>query len=226
MNYRHELKYYISNTDLPVLKSLLATVMYSDPNQGENGYTITSLYFDTLYNRYYDENNAGINTRDKIRIRKYNHSNDVLKLEIKSKENSLCMKESQIIDTELCKEMMTFPHIYTEPVDDTLYSKVLSINHTNALQPAAIIEYDRYAFVHPIGNVRITFDRNIRASVFTGNFLTEDYQCVPVLSDGTSILEVKYDEILPNYIACYLDHFELNQTAFSKYYLGRQVINI
>jgi len=39
------------------------------------------------------------------------------------------------------------------------------------------------------------------------------------------VLEVKYDEFLPDYIAGTLELGNLQRTAFSKYYLGRKAIN-
>ena len=48
---------------------------------------------------------------------------------------------------------------------------------------------------------------------------------VPVLPAGLHVLEVKYDEFLPDFIAKQLEIGILRQTAFSKYYLGRMAIN-
>ena len=94
MKYRHELKYFISESDICVLQQQLRPFMVTDPNQGEYGYTISSVYFDTPYNRFLDENEAGISLRDKVRIRTYNHDYSKVKLEIKSKNNALCIKKS------------------------------------------------------------------------------------------------------------------------------------
>ena len=42
-----------------------------------------------------------------------------------------------------------------------------------------------------------------------------------MLPKGMHVLEVKYDEMLPDFVAKQLEIGKLNQTAFSKYYLGR-----
>ena len=90
------------------------------------------------------------------------------------------------------------------------------------MEPKAIIAYERTAFVYPSGNVRITFDRNIMASRCLGEFLDPRVSCmIPVLPTGLHVLEVKYDEFLPDVIAQLLETGHLRQTAFSKYYLGR-----
>lgn len=88
-----------------------------------------------------------------------------------------------------------------------------------------MIEYERTAFVYPGGNVRVTFDRNIMASRACGDFFDERVSgMTPVLPEGLHVLEVKYDELLPDHIARQLEIGNLRQTAFSKYYLGRLAV--
>ena len=94
------------------------------------------------------------------------------------------------------------------------------------MEPRAIIAYERTAYVHPTGNVRVTFDRNIMASACCEDFFQQRVSgMVPVLPAGMQVLEVKYDELLPDHIAQQLELGKLRQTAFSKYYLGRLAIN-
>lgn len=223
MNFRHELKYFIHNSDIETLKLKLKAVMDSDPNQGEFGYNISSLYFDTIYNRFYDENNAGLSKRDKIRIRKYNHSNDLFKLEIKSKDTSLCYKQSQTISIDDVNNLMKLPY-YQQNIADikSVLNKVLLSNQLLCLKPSVIVDYDRYALVYKTGNVRITFDSHIKGNTYINQFIDNKALGINILKDNMAILEVKYDDILPNFIADILDSYHLNQTAFSKYYLCRQ----
>ena len=63
------------------------------------------------------------------------------------------------------------------------------------------------------------------ASRVCRDFLSEHVACtVPVLPAGMHVLEVKYDELLPDYIAQLLETGKLQRTAFSKYYLGRMAL--
>ena len=48
---------------------------------------------------------------------------------------------------------------------------------------------------------------------------------VPLLPSGMHVLEVKYDELLPDFIAQALELGTLQQCAFSKYYLGRMALS-
>lgn len=85
-----------------------------------------------------------------------------------------------------------------------------------------IVEYERVPYVYPLGNVRITMDENISASNRTELFLEKQIPLRPVLEAGQHVLEVKYDEYLPDYIYRTVQLENLRLTAFSKYYLCRR----
>ena len=96
---------------------------------------------------------------------------------------------------------------------------------TRGLAPKVIVEYERTAYISRLGNVRITFDRNIAASAPVGLFLEPRVPLTPVLPAGQHVLEVKYDEFLPDPVAQVLELGHLRRTAFSKYYLSRLVLS-
>ena len=56
-----------------------------------------------------------------------------------------------------------------------------------------------------------------------GSFLTGETVFAPI-KEADKILEVKYDEFLPGFIARLLEFGNMNQTAYSKYRLGREQI--
>ena len=72
-------------------------------------------------------------------------------------------------------------------------------------------------------NKRITFDKNIGVSRDVGRFFDRDIHAIPTMETGAHILEVKYDELLPDYIRKIVDFGSLHKTAFSKYYYARQI---
>lgn len=226
MIYRHELKYLINRFDGETLKSKLRVLMDNDQNSDDGVYKVSSLYFDTLYNRFYDENAAGSDIRKKIRIRKYNDNNEFIKLEIKSKNNSLCYKESQKIDANIASRLSHMPYVNFVGYSKGTLGKVLLANSMYCLKPAIIVDYNRYALVHKTGNVRITFDYNITGDVYINNFLSDYRSGLNIIDDNHMILEVKYDDILPSYINDMLEDYKLNQIAYSKYYLCRNMMDI
>ena len=225
MEYRVENKYLISDVDMVILEKRLKMVMKNDVHQTGKCYTIRSVYFDDVKDSCMDENDAGINYRKKYRIRKYDTIDSPIKLEIKEKTNGLTKKTSCTLSKEECHQI--FGNVHALHSDERKELNQLLLQMKCALmRPKTIIEYERTAFVHPVGNVRITFDRNIVASKRCDDFFEDKVaKKIPLLPTGWHILEVKYDEFLPDMIAKQLEIGSLQQIAFSKYYLGRLAIN-
>ena len=195
--------------------------MRQDANQKGDCYEIRSLYFDDAWDRCMDENEAGVDQREKFRIRIYDGSSDVIHLEIKEKFRSLTKKTSCDLTQEECLQILegTLPLALDSRAP---LNRLQMMARCSRMEPKVIISYERSAFVYPAGNVRITFDRNIMASSCREEFLEDRVSgMVPVLPSGVHVLEVKYDELLPDVILELLELGNLRQTAFSKYYLGR-----
>ena len=70
------------------------------------------------------------------------------------------------------------------------------------------------------GNVRITFDRNVRASGRTEDFGKSNIS-YDFLREYDKVLEVKYDEFIPDFLVQLLELGNMQQTAYSKYQLCR-----
>ena len=225
IEFRVEKKYLVSDDDLRVLRARLGAVMAQDVHQHGECYMIRSLYFDTFTDAGMDENEAGVDLRRKFRIRHYDPASASVRLEIKDKVHGYTKKSSCPLTREECMRLMESE--IPEGFDSRAPLSALRIQMlTNLMRPKAIIEYERTAFVHPTGNVRVTFDRNICASRCTEDFLSPQVGgFVPLLPSGMHVLEVKYDELLPDSIAQLLELGSLQQSAFSKYYLGRMAIN-
>lgn len=210
--------------DLAMLAARLKAVTRQDVHQDGDCYEIRSLYFDDLSDRCMDENEAGVDQRQKFRIRTYGADASVIHLEIKEKQRGLTRKTACSLSAEECRGLMDGSLPFG--VDDRAALNQLQIQRRCFhMKPKAIITYERTAFVHPTGNVRITFDRNIMASRFCEDFCHRQIAgLIPVLPAGMHVLEVKYDELLPDFIARQLETGKLRQTMFSKYYLGRLAI--
>lgn len=220
--YRHEFKYRCTAAQLAVLKSRLDAVMVPDTHAGPQGYTIRSLYFDDLENRCYYENENGTDPREKFRIRIYNDSAEKISLECKRKERGKTHKTSCPLTQEQTRQLMAgkvLPDIGSQP---PLLRKLTLQMMTRRLRPVVIVEYRRIPYVYKNGNVRITLDTNILSSSEVETFLDPRISGRPVLPVGQQLLEVKYDEYLPDFIYRSLMLPNLRQTAFSKYYICRK----
>ena len=93
---------------------------------------------------------------------------------------------------------------------------------TKRMRPVVIVEYERVPFVNKNGNVRITFDENIRSSNDISSFLQERINTRPIMGKVQSVLEIKWDELIPSYIKTHIQVDSLQWTSFSKYYLCRK----
>ena len=222
MKYRQEWKYICTQAQLDILKHRLLPVMKYDRHQVSDGtYHIRSVYFDDFKNAGMQENEDGLDCRKKYRIRIYNRSADLIHLEIKSKRKGMTHKESCTISRQTCEALINrSPIPYREDYPEPLKQLYLAIQ-TKGLRPVTIVEYERTAFVHPLGNVRITFDRNIAASHYVSRFLETNTYAIPILERGQHILEVKFDDFLPSQIRNAVDMGCLTRSAFSKYYIAR-----
>ena len=229
MYYRNEWKYLVTDADLAVLGARLKVLLPMDSHQTGSSYAIRSLYFDDLRNSCLRENEAGVDDRRKYRLRLYNGSAERIQLEIKEKLHGKTHKSSCLVSAGECREIMDGrpPAIGAgTPAPRNLLSIAMRTAGmaqmmTRRLHPVVIVEYERTAFVGRSGNVRITFDRNISACVQLGSFLEPHVPLTPILPAGQHVLEVKFDEFLPDYVAQALELGKLRQTAFSKYYLSR-----
>lgn len=221
MSYRYEIKYLILDSELEVLKFRLEKVLKKDIYQKGDYYTISSLYFDDFKDSLMKENFDGVDRRKKYRIRMYNHNNTSINLERKSKIRGLTKKESVPLTLEECKKLIKgqLGTILYEGMNKK--TQLLSEIYVDSLKPKSIVEYERSAWIAQAGNVRITFDRNIRGTEKTINFLNGEYTTVPLLKKGWNILEVKFDDYIPNYIIEILEIGSLRRTAFSKYVSSR-----
>lgn len=221
--YRHELKYEITDQQLAMLKVRLQHLIHKDIYAGPTGsYTIRSLYFDDYFDRCMRENEDGVDPREKFRIRIYNHSTDRITLECKRKERGKTHKTSCPLTEKQTRLLMAgkpIPDIASQP---PLLRKLTVQMLTRRMRPVVIVEYERIPYVHKNGNVRITLDTNISSSSAVDKFLDETVPKRPVLPARQQLLEVKYDEYLPDPIYRSLQLHSLRQTAFSKYYICRK----
>ena len=223
MDYRNEIKYLVSETQLVLLENRIRNLIQPDRHAGADGtYQIRSLYFDDFENTYYRENEMGTDPREKFRIRIYNGDPGRISLELKKKQHSMTQKLSCLLTEEQCRELMAGRPLPADPSYPPVLQKMNLLMKTRLLKPKVIVEYDRTPFVEKLGNTRVTFDRNIRSSNAVASFLEKRVPARPIMPAGKQILEVKYDEFLPDYLYRNLQLSNLRQTAFSKYYLCRR----
>ena len=218
---RHELKFFITPVQYQVLSRTLKSVLHPDPHGDENNqYHIRSLYFDTVNDdALYDKINGTAN-RDKYRIRIYNFSDSMIRLECKSKFRDLISKRSVRISRDLAEQLISADPTGLDTTASGLVSDVFREMRTHLLHPVVIVDYLREAYLHPAEEVRITFDMQLRTGLGSVDIFNPDVPTIPPFDHNEIILEVKYNQVLPPYIANLLT-FALRdgavQSAISKY---------
>ena len=223
---RHELKYFITPAEMSVLRGLLTPVMQLDPNGDENNeYYIRSLYFDIINDDALEEKIAGVGKRKKYRMRIYNFSDKVIKLECKSKYGDLISKQSVSIPRDLAEQLIAGDPEGLQRMRHPLLHDVYREMKTRMLRPVVIVDYIREAYIHPAEDVRITFDKQLRTGLFSSDLFNPYLPTYPVFDDPVEILEVKFNEFLPTYIQSILSGITAQRSAISKYTWCRRYEN-
>ena len=216
MDYRHEIKHFITQADAIAIRNSLSAVASIDPHaQKEGYYRIRSLYFDDLRDSALWEKLDGVNERRKYRIRYYNDDLSYIMLECKMKRDNVgCKLQERLTEDELRRLMngdicwMAASH---RPLLVTFYVQM----KTQGLRPRCVVEYMRVPFVYGPGNVRVTIDWNIRTGP-PAQFPDPVGLTLPV-AGNPMLLEVKWDEYLPSVIRQATALKSRGPTAFSKY---------
>lgn len=217
MKFRHEYKFLLNEGDYLILRARLRAVMARDAHtDGRCEYRIRSLYFDTPGDKALREKLDGVNCREKFRIRWYNGDLSFISLEKKSKINGLCSKVSAQITGEEAQRLLDGDLSWmldgSREVAAELYAKM----KFQQLRPKTIVDYTREPFVFPAGNVRVTLDREIRTGVCGRDALSPGAVTIPA-GERTVLLEVKYDEFLPDLVRNAVSLGGRRSGAFSKY---------
>lgn len=222
--YRCEWKYYISLAEYYYLRDMLCNIMTPDPNMGpKDEYFIRSLYFDSMDNVDHESKMAGIENRKKIRLRIYGTDTDKVKLEVKNRFNSYMLKESLVISRNDANEIINCNYNVLDKYENDVARKVRNIMSDELYSPKVIVDYEREAFVYPEHNVRVTFDKNIRAA-FSDRLFDPELGMIPIIREPVMVLEVKYDQMLPEYIKNVISTARILNSSVSKYCMAREML--
>ncbi len=223
MDFRSELKHYINYQDYLIIRSKISNFLTLDKNVYKDSfeYKIRSLYFDNFNNKVLEEKLLGLNKRDKFRIRLYNDDDSFIRLEKKSKINGLCKKISCSITKDEVLSIINNDIDFLMKSDKPLFQDLYIKMKTEFLKPKTIVDYEREAYVYKIGNVRITFDKNLRTGIVSNDIFSKELCTISPINKDYIVLEVKYDEFLPEFILNLIQLGERSKTSISKYALCR-----
>lgn len=216
LNLRHEWKHEISYLDMISIRRSMMEIADADPHAEEGFYEVRSLYFDNLYDKALMEKIDGVNCREKFRIRYYNGNTDVIHLEKKSKISGLCNKQSVNLTKAQAQAIVDGDTEWMASSREKLVLELYSKMKYQGMRPKTIVDYTREPFIYKPGNVRVTLDYNIRTGLGCVDFL--DTGCITIpAGNSVTILEVKWDEYLPDIMKDAVQLKSRRAQAFSKY---------
>jgi len=223
--FRHELKYYINFFEYHKLRLRLNKVLnYDNYSDSDGNYHIRSLYFDDMKSSALFEKQSGVLTRKKYRIRIYNLKDDVIKLERKNRIGQFINKESVSISRE------EYNKIISNDIDFLLESKKPLLVQfyfeikQNLLSRDVIVDYTREAYVSDISNIRITLDKDLRTGLTNTDLFNKNAPSIKALDEPWMILEVKFNNFLPEYIKNIIQLGSNQRYAISKFVICKKMI--
>ena len=184
IEWRHEWKFEIPVGEARAIRARLRAVAEPDPHVGASGrYWIRSLYFDNYRDSAMREKLDGLGPREKFRIRYYNHNPAWLRLEKKYKRGGLGTKFSEEISPETVRDILRDS---VDPIPGNVggnsFPLLTELSHkmrVSCLRPKTIVDYTREPYLFEAGNVRVTFDYDLRVSRTPEDFLNPDCDTIP-----------------------------------------------
>lgn len=222
---RYELKYVLPSWKCDAIIADLAEMTTPDVHDRSRGYRIVSLYYDSPGLDFFWAKIDGIKFRRKLRLRLYPDENDIERtergmVEIKQRINRTVQKrrlELPLAQAEqLCSGSVDTKEL--DELDQEVASEVQYLVHAMHLRPSAITSYLRRAFV---GNrydsgLRITFDSDFvgRTHALRVHQNSANHRIMP---PEWSIMEVKSDDAVPDWVTSLLSRHECQLQRVSKY---------
>lgn len=220
---RNELKYIVNESAALGIRNALSEVMRLDPNGGDEGYVIKSLYFDTPEDSDFMDKLDGLDVRRKIRLRTYDAPDSPLKLELKEKTGKQQRKRSLILMKEEAERIQDGEYglLLSRPgeLGQQLYIRMAC----NLYRPKCMVVYRRIAFISEYSETRITFDSDLCSSESNLDIFEKNAVYWPVAEPGSITMEVKYSGVLMSYIRQVIKKSGATQVSNSKYVLARKV---
>ncbi|NLL35705.1 MAG: polyphosphate polymerase domain-containing protein [Clostridiales bacterium] len=219
---REEKKYLITLEEYFRKSHFLSQLLMQDPNNGIHGYTVRSLYFDTIYDKDFFEKRAGIELRRKIRLRIYDPSSDHANLEMKQKQGEYQLKRSMKLKRTDAERMVQGYSDVLLKYDEPFAAECYALMNKDCYLPKTVVEYNRKAFIAKENRIRVTFDSRIQSTESSFDLFSNTLNMNPILDPSGVVLEVKYNCFLLSYIKDMVTSVDSSKLSISKYSLARQ----
>lgn len=219
---RHELKYHLTFLQYRILRHKLGAVLKLDSHAGSDGrYHVRSLYFDDFRNTAFFDKMSGFATRKKYRMRIYDLCDDFIKFERKNKFGNYVFKENVVLNREEANRIIDGDVTFLANSKSQLLKCFYLEYRRNLLRPVVLVDYFREAYVHPVGDFRVTFDIGLRTGLGPVSFFDHNASTIGIREEPGVILEIKFGSVLPEVVrGLFLDGIR-PRSAIGKFVLCR-----
>jgi len=219
---RVECKYLITETVRAGIRDYIKPFVKPDRfahGHDDGRYPISSLYLDCPRLSLYKSTANGIKNRFKLRVRTYSDSPaDNAFFEVKKRMNGIVYKSRESVPRAKAIELIERDSHEAAPGSDL--AEFLSLREMHGAEPLMRVKYMREAYVSQSADpVRLTFDDDLEGALTLDSNLSHlggDWLKVPM---DHSILEVKFTNLYPAWIANMAQEFQLDRTSVPKYVL-------
>lgn len=218
---RKEKKFLMDYASAAVARGRVGGVLAPDVHNGGGGYVVRSLYFDTVHDRDYTSQAAGLEVRRKVRLRVYDPSADFALLELKQKQGDNQRKRSLVLSRTDALRLLDGGLDVLLGRPEPFALEMYGLMKSNAYYPKCVVEYDRMAFIARENSIRVTFDHAVRATSLSMDLFDPRLALMPVMDPFNVILEVKYNGFLLSYVKEALGSVDRSEISVSKYGLAR-----
>ena len=211
---RYEKKYRLSAQEYNKFMFCIRDKLVPDKH-GKS--TLCSLYLDTPSFRLIRDSIDAISYKEKLRLRSYGVPTNDKKIffEIKKKYKGVVYKRRVSMSKS---ESFEYIESGKMPMQSQIMREIDYLMHFyDQPKPNVCILCEREAyFLQEDGNIRLTFDKNLR---YRFGFPTEENinEGTPIVNDGEYILEIKTPGAMPIWLAHTLSECEIYPAKFSKY---------
>jgi hypothetical protein len=225
---RFECKYFVPHAQCDRLRRWIEPFVQPDRHAlGRPGhrYPICSLYLDTADLRLYRMTTEGIKNRFKLRVRSYSEqAADPLYFEIKRRIDGMIDKSRVALDRRGGGELLggrLGPTQVTADGNLHVAETFMDLARRIGAGPVVRVRYEREAYESAAGDpVRLTLDWNLACAPTTGcdfSFSSGRWHQVPTTG---IILEIKFTEFFPPWVADLIRQFQLQKISIPKYILS------
>lgn len=224
MERRYEFKYLIRPELVEMVRLFLESCLTRDrfcDNRDSNDYSVRSIYFDSPTFECFHAKMSGEKHREKFRLRTYNSPGCApYFLECKRRIGLLCAKDRIEMAPPVVRALQELDYDGLQRMELShrkVWDRFFFVLYRRAYIPVLLVAYEREAFRDPEEEIRVCLDKNLRARMFPelGSIYEED-RMEYSLRDY-AILEIKFSQLIPQWMEQLQTRFRLKRQACSKY---------